>query len=290
MKQVQVPKSYKYISGFLTLRCNLKCPYCINKFDPTFRREQVEELSGEKWVEGLNRLEIPNSLPVTFTGGEPSLHEDFVFIINNLRPDIPIDILTNLMWSQQKMEEFLAKVNPERLKRDAKYPSIRVSYHPTQQDIQELVRRAKIFQDAGFSIGIYSVLFPSPETLSAIYQAQFVCRNAGIDFRLKDFMGTYDGKEYGTYAYKNLRSQHARVLCKTSELLISPIGQIHRCHADLYAGRYPVAHIDDPELVIQDIRLLCTELDCNPCDVKLKTDYRQELGHTSVEITDIKEQ
>ena len=28
---------------------------------------------------------------------------------------------------------------------------------------------------------------------------------------------------------------------------------------------------------------------CHPCDVKLKTNYKQELGHTSVEIKDIRD-
>ena len=31
-KKLKIPKEYKYIGAFLTMRCNLHCSYCNNDF------------------------------------------------------------------------------------------------------------------------------------------------------------------------------------------------------------------------------------------------------------------
>ena len=78
-------------------------------------------------MKSLFRLRSRPDLPVTLQGGEPSLHPDFHAIINGLREDIPIDILTNLQFD---VNAFMRNVRPERVSREAPYASIRVSYHP----------------------------------------------------------------------------------------------------------------------------------------------------------------
>ena len=292
MKPIKIPETYKYISAFLTMRCNLRCSYCLNEFDEKFERDTLkEELTGEEWVEALNRIESRPDVPITFSGGEPFLHKDFIYIINNLKEDLNIDILTNLMWGEKGLEKFIKEVNPERIKRDAPYASIRVSYHPEQMDIFKLVKNVKKLQEAGFSIGIWAILYPSPEHLSKVNQAQFICREHGIDFRLKEYTGEYKGEMYGDYSrYPGAASRKfkKRVVCKTSELLIGPNGNIYRCHSDLYAKENPIGNIKDPDFQIQDIFRECNKFGyCHPCDVKVKTDYKQRLGHTSVEIKEI---
>jgi sulfatase maturation enzyme AslB (radical SAM superfamily) len=289
-KEIKIPHTYKYMSAFLTMRCNLNCNFCLNAFDKSFNRESFKEISGEKWVKGLNRIE-PSLVPLTFTGGEPFLHQDFIYILNNLKPELNIDILTNLSYNKG-IEKFLKEVNPERIKRDAPYASIRVSYHPGQMDNgKKLVKNTKKLQDAGFSIGIWSVLYPSPEQLSAINQMQFRCRDAGIDFRLKEHTGFYKGELYGDYSkYPGAVNSDAKsCLCKTSDLLFGPNGDIYKCHRDLYSEENPIDNIMNPNLQIEYKSRFCDKYgECHPCDVKVKTNYKQELGHTSVDIKDIK--
>ena len=96
---------------------------------------------------GLNRLKARVDLPVTLQGGEPSLHKEFIYIINNLKPDLPIDILTNLQFDP---EEFMGKVDPARLRRDAPYASIRVSFHPEVMDLGETLEKALKAVKGGF--------------------------------------------------------------------------------------------------------------------------------------------
>lgn len=289
-KVVKIPEHYNYIAAFLTMRCNLNCSYCLNNLEHSkdFNRIQFKEMSGQEWVAALNKLESRDDVPISFSGGEPFVHSDLIYILNNLKPELKIDLLTNLMWPDSFLDKFIAEVNPARLKRDAKYASIRVSYHPEQMNPHELVKKAKKLQDVGFSIGIWSVLYPGPEQLSAINQMQFICKDAGIDFRLKEYTGEYKGELYGDYSkWKNsiLQDKTSPCLCKTSELIIGPNGNVYRCHRDLYAEENPVGNILDEQFDINPDFKPCNKYgQCHPCDVKVKTNYKQQLGHTSVEI------
>jgi len=292
VKEIKISNNHKYIAVFLTMRCNLNCPYCLNNLENSkdFNRVKFKELDGKQWVEALNRIQSREEVPITLSGGEPFVHPDFIYIINNLKPELKIDILTNLQWGSF-LDKFIQEVKPERLKRDSKYASIRVSYHPEQMNAQKLVKDVKKMQDAGFNIGIWGVLYPSSEHLSALNQMQFICKDENIDFRLKEFTGWYKGELYGDYSkYKNsvLQQESKKCLCKTSDLIIGPNGNVYRCHRDLYAEENPIGNILDPDFEIKDTFKECDKYgQCHPCDVKVKTNYKQELGHTSVEIRDI---
>ncbi|MEK6759694.1 MAG: radical SAM protein [Deltaproteobacteria bacterium] len=283
MGAITIPQRYNYIAAFLTLACDLKCGYCINNFglSPGHGRH----LTGHEWVAGLNRIEGRDDLPVTLQGGEPSLHKDFIYIINNLRPEIRIDILTNLHFDAK---ELIDSVDPGRLKRAAPYASIRVSYHPGQMDLKPLAEKVIKLQEAGFSIGVWGVAHPSLE--AHIMEAQAYCRSLGIDFRIKEFLGEYEGRMYGTYRFEGACSKKTErsILCKTTELIIGPDGNLHRCHSDLYEGRSGIGNITDPCYELTDEWRRCDHFGrCNPCDVKVKTDRFQVSGHTSVEIKEL---
>jgi radical SAM protein with 4Fe4S-binding SPASM domain len=227
-------------------------------------------------------------VPITFSGGEPFMHKNFIYILNNLKKDINIDILTNMSFDERKINEFISEINPERIKRNSPYASIRVSYHPEQMNAEKLVNNVKKVKDAGFSIGIWSVLYPSPEQLSAINQMQFRCKDEGIEFRLKEYTGKYKGELYGNYSKypgSAFSKELKDCLCKTSELLIGPNGNVYKCHRDLFAEENPIGNIKTPEFRLEDKFRECGSYgNCHPCDVKVKTNYKQQLGHTSVEI------
>ncbi|MBU0466793.1 MAG: radical SAM protein [Nanoarchaeota archaeon] len=289
MRSIKIPEEYNYICAFLSMRCNLKCSFCLNDIDGEFSRNKFIELPGEKWIEGLNRIESRPDVPVTFSGGEPFLHPDFIEIINKLKPELNIDILTNLQWGKGGIERFVGEVDPARIKRDAPYAPIRVSYHPEQMGTgEQLVADVRKLQDAGFSIGVWSVLYPSPEQLSAINQMQFRCKDAGVDFRLKEFTGEYHGDFYGDYSkYSRAAfSQDAETrMCRTSELLMGSDGRVYKCHRDLFSEEYPTGQITSPDFQASyEFRRCDLFGQCHPCDVKVKTSHKQELGYTSVEI------
>lgn len=281
MKSIIIPDTYNYIASFLTFSCNYHCRYCINYFgESKFAMGKI--LSGEKWVKGLNRIISRKDLPITLQGGEPSLHPNFIYIINNIKPELNIDILTNLQFD---VENFIKKVDPNRIKRKSLYPSIRVSFHPEQMNLGRLITKTLKMIDAGFSIGIWGVIHPKYER--EILIAKEKCIKLKIDFRIKEFLGEYNGKLYGTYKYPDAfnKKPQKKVKCKTTELIIGTNGNIYRCHSDLYEGRKPIGNILDEQFIIENKFIECNYFGyCNPCDIKVKTNRFQKFGHTSVEI------
>ncbi len=277
---IELPQSCGYVAAFLTLGCNLNCSFCINRFDNFHSSEKI--ITGRQWLQGLNRIISKPDLPITLQGGEPSLHKGFYEIINGLRSDLNIDILTNLQFD---VEHFMANVPPERVRREAPYASIRVSYHPMVMELDDIKAKVLLLLEKGYSVGIWAVEHPSQA--EEIERAKQECIAAGIDFRTKEFLGHHKGKLYGTYKYPQAVTSKIgpKVECKTTELIIGPSDSIYRCHSDFYNGREPIGNILDESFTIEENFRPCDVFGlCNPCDIKIKTNRFQQFGHTSVEI------
>lgn len=249
-----------------------------------------QHLSGDDWIKAANRLMLRPDLPLTLQGGEPTLHKDFYQIVNEVKPEIQMDLLTNLQFD---VEEFIANVPLWRFNREAPYAPIRVSWHQGQNDITEIKGKIRRLERAGFRVGIYTVLVPElfPVEQGVVYDAKQYAESQGFDFRYKEFLGEWNGKTYGTYKYEDaMNGKNRKCSCKPSELLVGPNGGVYRCHSDLYNGRVAIGNI------LND-KFNTTQLDefipcdfygtCNPCDIKIKTNRFQEYGHTSVEIKDL---
>lgn len=226
-------------------------------------------------------------LPLTLQGGEPTTYKDFYELVNGIPQKFKLDLLTNFMFN---VDEFIDKIPAKRFTRQAKYAAIRVSYHPGQNDIKDLIAKHHKMRDAGFYVGIYSVA--TPQNLAHINEVKELCLKEGIDFRLKEYLGFDGAKWHGTYKYDEAISQNVNKYCecKTTELLVAPNGGIYRCHSDLYEQRTPVDSILNANFKLQDIYRPCYVFGhCNPCDIKVKTNRFQEFGHTSVDIKNIRE-
>jgi MoaA/NifB/PqqE/SkfB family radical SAM enzyme len=285
MREIELPKHFNYVAAFLTFACQLRCPYCINHHGGDLVKGR--RMTGKEWIAGLNRLTLPPDLPVTLQGGEPSVHKDFYEIINGIKAELQIDLLTNLEFD---VVEFAARVPPERMRRGALYANIRVSYHRGQSKLEEQLQKVAYLAKRGYSIGVWAV--DHPEYHEETLEAQRKAWELGLDFRLKEFLGPWKGTEYGSMRYPNaVNSGSLRYCeCRTSELLISPSGYIHRCHSDLYANRIPIGHIHDHESPLIGQDLPCAMYGrCNSCDIKVKTNRFQEGGHSSVQIRNVSE-
>lgn len=279
--EVLLPADTTYIAAFLSLRCNYSCSYCINRHGK-FRLRK--EMSAEQWINGLNRLSIDRKqmVPITIQGGEPSVHKNWLDILAGIEDYFYVDILTNLTFDVHK---FIEAVPPSKFERDVPYAPIRVSYHPEQADFNDLLNKAKYLDMHGYDVGVFAVAHPDIN----INRVNKEAKKRGIDFRPKEFLGWHKGKLYGTYRYPDAMSgvNGKKVMCKTTELLIAPDGNIHRCHRDLYAGENSVGHILDKNLKIEFKPRPCSQFgSCSECDVKIKNSRFQVMGSCSVEITD----
>ena len=287
VKPIILSDNFNYIAAFLSFACMLRCSYCINHHGGDLVKKRW--MNGEDWVRGLNRLRTKNGdIPITLQGGEPTVHKNFYQIIQGLRPDLPIDLLTNL---EVDPDVFMKEIPSDRIKRDALYASIRVSYHRGQQEALPLLKRVRLFLDKGYHIGVWAV--DHPEYMEETRQVQKQAEEMGIDFRLKEFLGPYNGHNYGTMRYPE--SVNAKMIrhcdCRTTEFLIDPGGSIFRCHSDLYANRFAIGHILDPEPpnLLGEWMPCAVYGKCNSCDIKVKNNRFQEYGHSSVEIRNISE-
>lgn len=282
MNMVSLPERYNYFEAYLTLRCNLGCSYCINARSGEVVRSR-RELSAEQWAEGLNRIDY-GEVPLTLGGGEPTMHRGFYELLDRLRPDIDIDLLTNLSFD---LDEFLARTSPDRFNRCSlpAYKAIRVSYHVEKMEPAVLMERVLRLQNAGYNIGIFGLSHPHNIEYN-MRMAEMACANR-VFFFVKDFLGEFDGKLFGHFNYPEAlaKGEPQSVRCRTREVLIGPGGGIYRCHRDLYLTENPVARITDENLAISDEFRPCNNFGfCNPCDVKLKTNRYLQMGHCSVEI------
>lgn len=353
---LQLPDSLNYIGIFLTLECNLNCSYCINDPEQSGRRESLfpiqakslrRNLTPAQWIEALKRIPFRPDLPITLQGGEPTLYfggKGLGMILSGT--EHYFDLLTNLA---QKPEVFARNLNGQqrKLQRDAPYPSIRVSYHAEEmnrvwqgQGFAELVNRCEALRNHGFrvspikaesDVGIYMVAHPQNQVTSEM-ETTFAGR---VPFETKEFLGVYEGKLYGHYLYPHStdlisRGIHPRTLsceCRTSELLLDPLGFVWGCHyylyeswgqggpirefqalaetgfrfgahgAQIFSGRdiTPVGHMLDPDFTLADLDVFrpCHHYGrCIGCDTKIKNDrfqnyYDKGIPHTSVSMRNI---
>lgn len=278
---ISLPKEITYAELYFTLKCNLKCPYCINGYD-NIKRTRTEKGYSEL-ARYINNIDF-GDISLTIGGGEPTIRSDFFDFLKSIKKEIKIDLLTNLQFD---VDEFIAKTNPKRFTsgRGDAYKSIRASYHPSQMDAKEHVAKAKKLQDNGFSIGIFGIA--SPNGIGYNIQLAEIARKNSVYFFIKEFLGEYEGEILGFYRYKDaVHSKTTKTVeCRSSELLIDGAGEIYKCHRDLYAEINSVGNIcsDNPNIEYK-YRKCSAYGNCNPCDVKNKIDRFLNRGRCSVEV------
>ena len=287
LKNIKIPSHYDYVGVYLTNRCFLACDYCItNHNDVQFinNLSHAKELSEHEWIAGLNRLQLSDDVPLTLQGGDPFLHKGIWKILESVKH--PMDILTALP-KNVTLEKFKSLSTLQWNKRKAPYPTIRVSYHKGENDYTELIPRIAELQEV-ISIGLYHIDHPGyPEESEKI---RTLADQHKIEFRLKEYLGWYQGKMYGTYLYPDAvqgKVVEKEVLCKNTVIPIGPTGHLYRCHSDLYHQRFnhSIGHLLDHDATFVDQYRSCNFYGmCSECDVKIKTNHLQKYGYTSVDI------
>ncbi len=285
LRAVKIPVDTDYIGIYLTNRCFLSCSYCITNYNEQFiNTKGFEELEASDWIEALNRLELPEGIPLTFQGGEPFIYKGIWDILNNIRHKV--DILTALP-PQVTLERFKALKTLDWNKRSSPYPTIRVSFHKGQNDYKKLIARIKELKEI-LNIGLFHIDHPAyPGFINEIKE---YAAKEGVEFRTKQFLGKWNGKDFLQYKYPDAcdgKVSRANVKCKNTVFPIGPDGTIYRCHSDLYSKRRELSlgNITDPDLVLEHRYRNCSFYGtCIPCDVKIKTNHLQQNGYTSVDI------
>lgn len=285
MNTIIIPQNYDYVGVYLTDKCYLSCPYCITRHHGAqFGQIAYDYLTPEEWITALNRFVLPEGIPITLQGGEPFLYKGIWQLLEGVNHKV--DIMTALppFLTRKHFEDL---VTLDWNKREAPYPTIRVSYHKGQNDYKELIERIAELQDI-LSIGLYYLEHPG--MADEIDAVRDYAEKYDVELRAKEFLGEYKADIYGTFKYQDAaRGERlgARVMCKNTVVPIAPDGMVYRCHSDLYFNRRDLAigNILDSSCPLPIAYLPCDNYGlCSECDVKIKTNHLQQYGYTSVDI------
>ena len=250
---MRLPDIYNYIGVLLTLRCNFKCSYCLN-----WRMNRAEKFD-TYWLEAIDKIET--DLPITLSGGEPSIHGAFFPLLINLNKKF--DILTNLSFD---LDYFIENVSVDRFQNDKGYAPIRVSFHPGFSEKINVIERVRKLMDAGFRVGLYVV-----ETDENKFVIERLRKIDWIDLQVKP------------YLEHEIKTESEKVCkCSISELLVGPDGNVYKCHRDLYKGENRLGELLKMPFIFHSYRYCYNANECHPCDTKEKRDRFGNPGYTSV--------
>jgi hypothetical protein len=323
LPMLELPPTLNYIGVFLTMDCNLNCTYCINDPEQAGDRRAIfhdsPTLRPDQWERIFGRIPYREDLPITLQGGEPMMYwkgRGIGLAIG--RTNHYYDLLTNFALKPGVFARSLFG-HTDKFQRGSRlrkpYQAIRVSYHAKEMNrtwksgIDELVRRCEGLREFGFAVSrdrnksdvcIYMV--GHPENVAPGIDAD-------VMFETKPFLGVHDGKLYGDYLYPHStdlveRGFHHTTLdcqCRTTELLIDPLGDVWDCHYHLYQAwlghrEYrAVGNMLDPNFSMDKLANFhpCGDYGkCVGCDTKIKNNRFQSLllegmPHTSVQIRNV---
>lgn len=280
---IKVPTHYllgnNYWATFLTFKCTGKCDYCIQhicKSEFVTARSEYEKdlLSGEEWVEYLNRLQRWKNMRLGVIGGEPTLHPDFFYIINNLK-GYYVTVTTNLT------SDNITKFGEEIGHRDNL--RINTSFHPKLISVDEFANKIHYLREQGFHVDQIAMV-DTPSTNFGGYHQKFLKR--GIHITPQTFLGESEGewypnpestaaKDHGETGINDRAKYEAgfqckqkeQVLCYSTRFLMAPDGGIYRCHYQLYSRRDTQGDVRERTFPIDQDYRLCNDFGhCNPCD------------------------
>jgi len=218
-----------------------------------------KERTDTYWLEAIDKIET--DLPITLSGGEPSIHKAFFPLLMNLNKKF--DILTNLSFD---VDYFIENVSVDRFQNDKGYAPIRVSFHPGFSEKINVIERLRKLMDAGFRAGLYVV--ETDENKSIIEDLRKI---DWVDLQVKPYLE----HEIKTESEKECR-------CSISELLVGPDGNVYKCHRDLYKSENRLGELLNMPFIFHSYRNCRNANECHPCDTKEKRDRFGNPGYMSV--------
>lgn len=262
---------------FLTMACNYECPYCWEaqyQKKGNFKPHPIPP--AEKWLEALNRLK-PKVLDIT--GGEPFLMPRFVWLLENLSPEIRIAITTNLSLN---VEEFLKSPAIK------KVFSITCSYHPSMSGkgvtLDDFTQKVLGLKEAGVAaVTVNFVAFPGQ--IGMIPELVLHFERLGIRFHVDPYasMEPVELSEIQKNILEKVIEADRKpdavvgnsVMCSGghSHLSIQPDGTAYRCILDKqltfekHPNIAPLGNIFDPDFKLNEKMTFCDQrYRCPGCD------------------------
>jgi len=291
-KVIEAPFDY-YFGAFLNLNCSLPCEYCVQKISlPAQPIARYSLMSGKEWVEALNSiagrtkkrfLRHPKRKKISITGGEPSLHPAFIYILNNLDKDWKITVTSN--FTSPFFDKDIKFLRQIKRRTNLKFNA---SYHFMYAPIEKFIENVKKMKKALFAVHTLFIV-AHPAHMKKVEECRLKLLKIHHTVKLQRFFGRHGGDLYpsenaydivceqedGIVNYKAYRDGFNQagkkdVYCRVKKVLFAPNGDIYNCHYKLYTGhRDKFGNILDKDLhiVMPEGFFLCHDYGfCNPCD------------------------
>lgn len=128
-------ESYKKLYIYLTNECNLRCTHCFMYAGSKLKNE----LNTDEWKSLITEFKQLGGEMVTFTGGEPIMHNGFAEIIKYTHDiGLFVSVLSNgTLWNEQLIDELSPYIS-----------EIQISIDGVDEKSYSLVRGKRVFQQA----------------------------------------------------------------------------------------------------------------------------------------------
>jgi radical SAM protein with 4Fe4S-binding SPASM domain len=264
-----------------TWRCNYACSYCpiVSKFAYTSVVDKSGELSGEKWLEGLDKLP---PAAICILGGEPFVYADLPVIINSWpKKHHLLAITTNLSQPEHVYRRIEGEIK------------LIASLHREYIEPEPFVSKIKLLAD---QFQIHVNLVATPENLRHLDRIADELKSVGVTLHVDPFVDV--GFQY-TSEQMNILRRHVRSdrhvedqlnyndyspkKCSAGRnyIVISPDGTVYTCqggmnfiHSHQFAelvgernvSQYRLRNLFDPEFHLNQGDIICS-MPCNTaCD------------------------
>lgn len=150
--------------GFeLTPRCNFNCPMCYVHLSAEEQKRRGRELTGDEWIEIAEKAKRAGTVFLLVTGGEPTLHPDFLKIYEHLsNMGLYFSLNSNGMLLEGEVLALLRRKPPARLN---------ITLYATDNETYErqcgvpaydrVVRNIRAVREAGISVRINLTMTPA---------------------------------------------------------------------------------------------------------------------------------
>lgn len=243
LRQARIPSS---VTLELTLRCNLRCGHCYQRFLP-----KLDELNVTQWLAIIDRLRCAGTFQITLTGGEPLLYPHFTQLIQSGGLDsFKVSIITNgTLWTPELVG--IVSRLPHKEVQVSLYGSnsrINQKCTGTKNTLPKAVGAIRMLRDAGISVRAFSLLLDV--NADDHKQLEMLCDRIGVplgrstllfpafnsrrkrrylrDARRLSYIQAHGGREY---LLSTATSEPAHFSCSAgyTAFAISPTGECMVC-------------------------------------------------------------
>ncbi len=188
-------------------------------------------MSMGEWIDAVNSIDYYPDITIIM-GGEPSLHEGFVDIVNTLsKKGHNVDITSNLSFN---VDNFIEKCRTLGLY----IPTIWSTYHPEQSSAEEYFNKVQKLNASGIITGKITVAYMDTENYQHLTSKKYkedinnfhrLCGQTGISAERSWIRSQDRGDAYARLFDIDGNKITRKVKCFSSWVNVAPDGEIFNC-------------------------------------------------------------